>query len=71
MGFKHQFTDLFCSRPVVPSSIDMRDGTRVKVSVNGKVHYGEFRGPAPDGSYSVLVDGDNKKLMAFQDVEPV
>lgn len=71
MGFKSKFTDLFMNHEIIPGPSDMRYGTRVKVQVNGKETYGEFRGPSPDGSYSVLIDSDPKKLMAFDKVDLV
>lgn len=52
----------------VPSSLDMRDDTRVKVSLDGKICYGRFRGAAPDGSYAVMLD-EEECLRAFDVVE--
>lgn len=59
---------MFFDKTDVPSSIDMKDDTRVKVDHDGKICHGTFRGPAPDGSYSVRLDGEGC-LRAFEAVE--
>ena len=53
----------------VPSSLDMKDDTRVKVTLNGQELQGAFRGAAPDGSYAVKLD--DGRLMAFESVKLV
>lgn len=59
---------MFFDKVDVPSSIDMKDDTRVKVNHDGVICHGTFRGAAPDGSYAVRLDGE-QCLRAFDVVE--
>jgi hypothetical protein len=51
----------------VPDSLTMQVGTRVIVIIDGKKHYGTFRGASPSGRYMVLMD-DEWGLLSVEEV---
>lgn len=71
---------IFFCKPVTQTTVDendisalsLRDDVAVKVKMNDGTHrLGRYRGVAPDGSFAVVLEGEENLLYAFKSVELV